>query len=183
MRIIAGRFKGRTLRTVKDLSVRPATGRVRQTLFDMLTHRMEFEGARVLDLFAGSGSLGIEALSRGAAEAVFVESGREAADLLEQNLAALGCAGIGEVVRQDAEGFIGRESGSYSLVFADPPYAFAGTPSLPEKIFGRRLVAPGGLLLIEHSAGLDFGESALYRAGPKKQFGRTVVTFFHGPES
>lgn len=183
MQIIGGRFRGRTLRTVQDLSVRPATGRVRQTIFDMLTHRMDFAGARVLDLFAGSGSLGIEALSRGAASAVFVESGRRAADLLEQNLSALGCAEMAEVVRQDAEGFIERERGAYQLLFADPPYAFPATASLPGRIFGRSLVAPEGILLIEHSTDVRFDASPAYRIGPVKQFGRTVVTFFQGPES
>ena len=114
---------------------------------------------------------------------MFVESGRDAADLLNENLQALGCADAGEVVRQDAEGFIDRESGAYDLVFADPPYAYAGTASLPDRIFGRSLVAPEGILLIEHSTDVRFSESPLYRIGPAKQFGRTVVTFFHGPES
>ena len=80
MRVTTGKFKGRTLRTVQDLSVRPATDRVRQTIFNVLAHRMVLDGCRVLDLFAGSGSLGIEALSRGAAHATFVEEDGNARD-------------------------------------------------------------------------------------------------------
>jgi 16S rRNA (guanine966-N2)-methyltransferase len=182
MRIITGRFKGRTLKTVRDLSVRPATDRVRQTIFNILANRMEFEGIRVLDLFAGSGSLGIETLSRGASSAVFVESGREAAAFIEENLRTCGCDAEAEVVREDARLFIEREEQAYDLVFADPPYAYEGTLLLPEQIFGRSLVAPGGFLLIEHHAGVIFTATELYRVGPVKQFGRTIVTFFQGAE-
>ena len=85
MRIIAGLYKGRELQTVPDLSVRPATGRVRQTLFDMLTSRLSFDGLHVLDLFAGCGSLGFEALSRGAASVTFVESSPAALEFIEKN--------------------------------------------------------------------------------------------------
>jgi 16S rRNA (guanine(966)-N(2))-methyltransferase RsmD len=182
MRIITGRFKGRNLKTVKDLSVRPATDRVRQTIFNILANRMEFEGIRVLDLFAGSGSLGIEALSRGASSAVFVESGREAAAYLKENLQTCGCDAEAGVVREDARLYIEREERAYDLVFADPPYAYDGTSLLPERIFGRSLVSPGGFLLVEHHAGVGFTTTGLYRVGPVKQFGRTIVTFFQGVE-
>jgi 16S rRNA (guanine966-N2)-methyltransferase len=178
MRVIAGEFRGRTLVTVADSSVRPATDRVRQTLFDVLTTRMDFDGASVLDLFAGSGSLGIEALSRGARSAVFVEAGREAARKIEHNLATLRCEDRGRVVVMDAFAFARGAHIPYDLVFADPPYAFEGTAGIPDRLFAGGLVAPEGFLLIEHTNSLTFTDTDLYRVGPVKKFGRTVVTFF-----
>jgi 16S rRNA (guanine966-N2)-methyltransferase len=178
VRVIGGLYRGRTLRTVGDLTVRPATDRVRQTVFDMLTNRMVFDGALVCDLFAGSGSLGIEALSRGAAHATFVENAREAASFIEMNLEALGCAGEGLVVESDALGFIRSGAGPFDLIFADPPYAFDATREIPGIVFGGGLLRRGGYLLIEHAAEVSFESTAAYRAGPVKRFGRTYVTFF-----
>jgi 16S rRNA (guanine966-N2)-methyltransferase len=178
MRVITGIYKGRTLRTVKDLSVRPATDRVRQTVFNMLENRVDFDGASVLDLFAGSGSLGIEALSRGAARAIFVESGREAASVIRENLKILGCTDASDVYQIDALEFVDNERESYDLVFADPPYAYGGTPDIPRVIFEKRLIRPGGYLVVEHSTDIGFENTPLYDAGPVKKFGRTLVTFF-----
>jgi 16S rRNA (guanine966-N2)-methyltransferase len=178
MRVISGIYRGRTLRTVRDLSVRPAADRVRQTIFDMLTNRIVFDGARVLDLFAGSGSLGIEALSRGAAHATFVENGRDAAGFIELNLRTLGCAEAGIVLETDALGFVRPESGQFDLVFADPPYVFDRTADIPDIVFGSGILRPGGYLLIEHAGDMSFGNAPGYRAGPVKRFGRTHVTFF-----
>lgn len=178
MRVISGIYRGRTLRTVRDLSVRPAADRVRQAIFDVLMNRIEFEGALILDLFAGSGSLGIEALSRGAAHATFVENGHDAAAFIELNLRTLGCAEAGLVLETDALGFVRPGCGEFDLVFADPPYAFDRTAGIPEIVFGSGILRPGGYLLIEHAGDLSFGNAPGYRSGPVKRFGRTHVTFF-----
>jgi 16S rRNA (guanine966-N2)-methyltransferase len=183
LRVTGGEYRGRILRTVDDLSVRPATDRVRQSLFNMLVNRLDFEDLSVLDLFAGSGSLGIEALSRGAARAVFVEGERRAASYIESNIDHLGCAEHTEVLTIDAMRYIADSRDSFRLVFADPPYQFDRTPSLPELIFGRGLVEQGGYLLIEHTTDIWYEDAALYRVGPVKKFGRTVVTFFTGKAS
>ncbi len=180
MRVIAGLYKGRTLTTVKDLSVRPATDRVKQTIFDMLAVRMPFTGATVLDLFAGSGSLGIEALSRGAGHATFVESSREASLSIERNLKTLGCEDNAEVLDADAMYFIQAARNSFDLIFADPPYAFELTADLPHEIFAHHLLQPRGYLLIEHAKNLQFLNSNQFQVGPQKKFGRTCVTFFQG---
>lgn len=179
MRVISGEYKGRILTTKKDFSVRPATNRVKQTLFDMLMTRMEFDGARVLDVFAGSGSLGIEALSRGAAHATFVEDDNEAADSIERNLRLLGCEQRASVVRTDAISFIEHCTEQFDLIFADPPYTYETTAAIPALIFGRNLLAASGYLLIEHTKELKFDSTRQYDAGPEKQFGRTRVTFLH----
>src|SRR5512144_1276829 len=115
MRVITGLYKGRILKTVKDLSVRPATDRVKKTLFDMLTNRVVLEGASVLDLFAGSGSLGIEALSRGATHVTFVETNADALGFIERNLEELGCENTTEVLCQDAMQFLRRSQEHFDL--------------------------------------------------------------------
>ncbi len=178
MRVITGEFKGRKIRTVDDLSVRPATDRVRQTLFNMLENRLLLQGSTVLDLFAGSGSLGIEALSRGADRTVFVESGRAAVRVLRENLHTLGCQESGEIIEMDALEFLRTESGTFDLVFADPPYSFPDTARLPELVFGGGFLTPGGYLVVEHTRDLTFESGPTWSAGPVKRFGRTLVTFF-----
>ena len=178
MRVISGMYRGRTLRTVADLSVRPATDRVRQAIFDVLANRLVFDGARILDLFAGSGSLGIEALSRGAAHATFVESARQAADFISMNLRTLGCEDASEVVETDALDFLRSASGPFDLVFADPPYAYEQTAGIPAAVFGSGIVRSGGYLLIEHPPTTRFPADPAFGAGPVKRFGRTHVTFF-----
>lgn len=183
MRVISGLYKGRTLTTVKDLAVRPATDRVKQTIFDVLANRMVMDGISVLDLFAGSGGLGIEALSRGAEHATFVENNVAAAAYIEKNLQTLGCDERATVLDMDAESFVMRCEESFDLIFADPPYGYGETAELPRLIFERRLIHPEGYLLIEHTTELSFASTARYLAGPVKRFGRTLVTFFHYPST
>ena len=182
MRVITGRYKGRRLSTVRDLSVRPATDRVKQTIFDILVTRMDLEGTAVLDLFAGSGSLGIEALSRGAEHVDFVEQMEDAADCIEQNLVALGCLQAASVWRMDAGHLIDTSGRVYDLIFADPPYEYLHTPDIPERVFSGKLLSPHGYLMIEHSRELIFATTQRYQTGPERQFGRTMVTFFSHPD-
>jgi 16S rRNA (guanine966-N2)-methyltransferase len=114
---VAGEFRGRRLAAPRGLRTRPTADRVREALFSMLG---DVTGARVLDLYAGSGALGIEALSRGAESAEFVERDPRAAAVIERNLASLGLDQ--PVHRQDAMRFLGRAKGMFDLVFCDPPY-------------------------------------------------------------
>jgi 16S rRNA (guanine966-N2)-methyltransferase len=181
MRVITGLYKGRILKTVNDLSVRPATDRVKQTIFDMLANRIELEGATVLDLFAGSGGLGIEALSRSAGNVTFVESNEDAISYIEKNLESLGCEESAEIIGMDAMQYLRRSQGQFDLIFADPPYAYDETPNIPSIVFQDKRLKKHGILLIEHATNLRFESSALYHAGPVKKFGRTIVTFFHHP--
>ncbi len=148
MRVIAGHWGGRRLQAPPGDSTRPTSDRVREALFSVLGPRLE--GARVLDLFAGSGALGIEALSRGAAAATFVDSAPAAIRAVRANLQALGIEA--EVRRADARRFLGGASAAarqYDLVFLDPPYRLAGrlgpelTAALPA------VLAPGAAVVAE----------------------------------
>jgi 16S rRNA (guanine966-N2)-methyltransferase len=125
MRVIAGEAHGRRMRAPRGLTTRPATARVRSSIFSRLAVRKDFAGARVLDLFAGSGSLGLEALSRGAARAVFVDSSRTAAATMRDNLRTLGLGYRAEILMMDVERAISslsQRGARFDLVFIDAPY-------------------------------------------------------------
>ncbi len=149
MRIIAGRARGRTLSGPKGSGTRPMTDRVREALFSSLGDRVV--EARVLDLYAGSGSLGLEALSRGARSVVFVERAREALTALRRNAAAVGLGG--EIVADDVERFLERTGGSFDLVFVDPPYglSLASVEEVLAKLEPR--LEPGALVVLHRRAG------------------------------
>jgi 16S rRNA (guanine966-N2)-methyltransferase len=125
MRIIAGKFRGRALQPPSDGAIRPTADRVRESIFDILSSRLgpSFEGLRVLDLFAGTGAMGLEALSRGAANVVFVETGAEARGLIRDHIEAFGAGGVTKLLRRDATALGDAGTmGPVDLVFLDPPY-------------------------------------------------------------
>lgn len=125
MRIVGGRFGGRALAAPKSQNVRPTSDRLREAVFNILAHRYgdPVTGARVLDLFAGTGALGLEAMSRGAAFALFVDDGAEARALLRQNVEALGLGGVTRIFRRDATSLGAvHPNEPFGLVFLDPPY-------------------------------------------------------------
>jgi len=125
MRVVGGALRGRTLAAPKSQGIRPTADRLREALFNILVHAYDdpLDGARVLDLFAGTGALGIEALSRGAAFALFVDDGAEARALLRENAATLGLGGVSRIFRRDATRLgPAHPIEPFSLVFLDPPY-------------------------------------------------------------
>ncbi len=178
MRIITGKYKGRPLATVPDQSVRPATDRVRGMIFNVLQNRLRVEGSRVLDAFAGSGSLGFEALSRGASFVAFVEKEPAVLRVIESNAAKLGCEDSCDIIRSDALSFMSHGGQEFDLIFADPPYLYEGTDRIPGAVFQAKLLAKGGFLIIEHTRRTAFGPSGLYRTVLEKEFGGTRVSFF-----
>jgi len=181
MRIITGMYKGRVLATVPGLGVRPATERVRSTIFNVLQNRLKIEDARVLDAFAGSGSLGFEALSRGASSVVFVDDQSKVLSVIESNARALGCTDSLDLVESDAVAYIAHTRRQFDLIFADPPYSYEGTGEIPRAVFAGELLATGGFLIIEHSRKTAFEPSGLYRVALEKGFGLTRVSFFTHP--
>ncbi|MDD8019405.1 MAG: 16S rRNA (guanine(966)-N(2))-methyltransferase RsmD [Bacteroidota bacterium] len=178
MRVIAGKYKNRILKTVADNSVRPATDKVKGAIFNVMQSRVDWTQSVVLDLYAGSGSVGIEALSRGAQRVVFVENSRSALQFLKMNLDTVGANGNAQVVFGDVEKFLQSSLTKYSVVFADPPYALEALADLPTKIFERDIVAAGGYLIIEHPARFEFHPGSLWEIVAHKEYGRTNVSFF-----
>jgi 16S rRNA (guanine966-N2)-methyltransferase len=178
MRVIAGKYKGRILQTVKDFTVRPATSRVKGSIFNILQSRVEWPKASVLDLYAGSGSIGIEALSRGAKNATFVEQSHKVAVFLRKNIESIGAEKDARIWIGDAVQFIDTSGQSFDIVFTDPPYADTDLQHLPEAIFGRGLVAPGGIMVMEHPDDVEFEPTRLYTPVDMRKYGRTMVTFF-----
>jgi len=146
VRIVAGEWRGRTIRAPAGKAVRPTLDRVREAWMSILQPRLP--GARVLDLFAGSGALGLEALSRGASHADFVDDSVRSLDAIRANLATLGAADRAQVTRADALGFVGSlDVDAYDVAFADPPYASEGAL----KLATRWLETPfAAVLSIEH---------------------------------
>ncbi|WP_424831859.1 16S rRNA (guanine(966)-N(2))-methyltransferase RsmD [Ruegeria sp.] len=156
MRIIAGEFRGRTLASVgkgdAGAHLRPTTDRVRESLFNVLTHQVDFDGLRVLDLFAGTGALGLEALSRGAAHVTFVDDGRVAQGLIRKNIDLTRSADRTDLIRRDATRLPENTGAPYDLIFLDPPYGKAlGQKAVAAAVDGG-WVAEGALLVWEENA-------------------------------
>jgi 16S rRNA (guanine966-N2)-methyltransferase len=154
MRVVGGSLRGRTLAAPKSQSIRPTADRLREALFNILVHAYDnpVEGARVLDLFAGTGALGIEALSRGAAFALFVDDGAEARALLRENVATLGLGGTSRIFRRDATKLgPAHPVEPFSLAFLDPPYGKGlAEQALASARAGGWLV-PDALIVIEEA--------------------------------
>ncbi len=177
MRIIAGRFRGTGLTPVGKgdaaAHLRPTSDRVRESLFSMLTHQDAIEGARVLDLFAGTGALGLEALSRGASHVTFVESGRAAQRLLRTNIARLRVEAETRILSTDATRLGDCPDERFDLVFLDPPYAKA----LGEKALNAATnwLQPGALVVWEEAA--PMAPPAGFHLHDQRRYGSTFVTF------
>jgi 16S rRNA (guanine966-N2)-methyltransferase len=146
IRIIGGRFKGRKLRFPATTELRPTLGRVRETLFNWLAG--EIKGARCLDLFAGSGALGFEALSRGAAEVTFVERNRKAATAIKSNIALVGSANA-SVFCTDARRFLARDASAWDIVFFDPPFTATDTLDLLADLINESRLKADGCVYVE----------------------------------
>ncbi|MGI9357299.1 MAG: 16S rRNA (guanine(966)-N(2))-methyltransferase RsmD [Rhizobiaceae bacterium] len=152
MRIVGGRLRGRKLAVPKSQNIRPTADRVRESLFNILEHKYCdcLYGARVLDVFAGTGALGIEALSRGAAQVVFIENGVEARRLLRQNVEILGLTGNTRVINRDATNpGPCHPNQPFDLVFADPPYGKGLGEKAIAALIGQGWLAEGTLFLLE----------------------------------
>ncbi|MEX2116040.1 MAG: 16S rRNA (guanine(966)-N(2))-methyltransferase RsmD [Bacteroidota bacterium] len=175
MRIIAGMYRGRTLAALRDLSIRPTADRVKQTIFDILSSRVELEGIGVLDLFAGSGSLGLEALSRGASHVTFIEKARSSLEALEKNIRKLGCEDRSTMHQADVFWFLRNAHQPYDLVFVDPPYALEAIGTLPTAIAGSGVLRKGSYVVMEHSRDSDVPVPEDSFEVLRKQFGQTVL--------
>jgi 16S rRNA (guanine966-N2)-methyltransferase len=180
VRIVGGRFKGRSLVTPKTWAVRPTSDRLRETLFNVLAHAYDdpVEDARVLDLFAGTGALGFEALSRGASYVLFVDDSAEGRGLVRANIDTLGVAGITKVFRRDATRLgPAHPNQPFSLVFCDPPYGKGlATPALAGALSGGWL-APGALCVVEEAMEAEVTLPPGFELVEERAYGDTKVLF------
>jgi 16S rRNA (guanine966-N2)-methyltransferase len=154
MRVVGGRLRGRALAPPKSQAIRPTADRLRESLFNILTHahRDPVSGARVLDLFAGTGALGIEALSRGAAFALFIDESAEARALIRENVAALGLGGASRIFRRDATKLgPAHPLAPFSLVFLDPPYGRGLAAQALTAARAGGWLAPEALIVVEEA--------------------------------
>lgn len=183
MRIISGSAKGRRLHTPKNQRVRPTSDRVKEAVFNILTVLLDrFDECRVLDIFAGTGNLGIEALSRGAASAVFIDNHRDSAALIAQNIQLTRFGTAGRIIAKDVEvalASLAREGAGFELVFLDPPYA-KGLAAEALRILGDSPLLHGGsIVVVEYSTHeqMQVCIGQLYEFD-KRTYGDTAISFY-----
>ena len=175
MRIIAGQLRSRSFKAPKGQLTRPTTDRVRESLFNMLGSRIDFQGAIVLDLFAGTGSLGLESLSRGAALVTFVEENAVVIKCCRSNTRSLGVEEASAFFQQDAVSFLKTYRGpAFDIIFADPPYDLAALDALPG--YAIPLLREGGYFALEHDQRHAFDHHELLDTS--RVYGRTIVSLF-----
>ena len=175
MRIISGTYGGRRLSPPKNITARPTTDFAKESLFNLLNNRMAFEGIDVLDLFAGTGGIGIECVSRGAREVTAVEIAH-----VQQNWIISCCKQLGirnlSVIRGDVFKFLSICRTKYDFIFADPPYALEQLPTLPDVILGQDILKDDGWLVIEH--GKDTNFTMHLRHVETRTYGSVHFSFF-----
>jgi 16S rRNA (guanine(966)-N(2))-methyltransferase RsmD len=180
VRIIAGTAKGRTLKLPKSDAVRPTADRVKETIFNVLGQWLD--GETVLDLYAGAGGLGLEALSRGAGRAVFVERDKTVMATLAENIRALGFEAQATTLFKPVDRavrWLAGQGQTFSLVFSDPPYADEAAASVLEELENGGFVSEGGRVVIEHAKREDPPEKVgSFERTDQRKFGDTVVTFY-----
>jgi 16S rRNA (guanine966-N2)-methyltransferase len=178
MRLIAGEAKGRRLHAPRGLHVRPSGARLRESAFGILEHRDAIRGARVLDLFAGTGALGLEALSRGARNLLAVEQDRRVARLLGENAAACGFGSRTEIrvqpVRRALEGLAGRAG--FDLVLMDPPYRRGQIADVLADLERFGVLRPGAFVLVEHAREEEVEVSGGYERELDRRYGDSRLT-------
>ena len=177
MRVITGSARGVRLKTPEGMDTRPTTERVKEALFSAI--QFEIEGRRVLDLFAGSGQLGIEALSRGASEAVFVDTSKASVQLIRENLKRTKLAERAQVVHSDYLTFLQRQRQKFGLIFLDPPYAAQDLEKSLAAISEFDILSSGGIIVTERPKGKQLNFDAPGYCRPRDYgFGMSLVTLF-----
>ncbi|WP_375413957.1 16S rRNA (guanine(966)-N(2))-methyltransferase RsmD [uncultured Bradyrhizobium sp.] len=180
MRVVGGRLKGRTLASPSSRNIRPTADRLRESLFNILVHAYgdPIQGARVLDLFAGTGALGIEAISRGAAFALFVDNGAEARALLRNNIEALGLGGVTKVFRRDAADLgPAHPVEPFSLVLLDPPYAKKLAEKALESLRDGKWLTPDAILVVEEAKAAGFEVPEGFKELERRAYDDTALVF------
>ena len=174
MRVIAGKYKGRTLFSPKDMSVRPTTDRIKENVFNLLQGRLV--GAAFLDLFGGSGAISVEALSRGAAKAVTVDAAKESAALIKKNFAKVGIGREGQLLELTYDVAIKRLTGEkFDLIYLDPPYKAPFIADIFEKLASADLLSADGAVAYEHATDIPFAPSEGWEVFDKRKYGSVTI--------
>lgn len=155
MRIITGLYKGRHFDIPRTFKARPTTDFAKENIFNVLNGYTAFDGVAALDLFAGTGSISLEMLSRGCRPVVSVEADRDHARFIGECMKKIGTTDH-VLVRGDVFRFVKKCGGQFGLIFADPPYALENLATIPQLIFEHGLLGPGGIFVLEHGKGYDF---------------------------
>ena len=175
MRIISGRYSRRILHPPKNLPVRPTTDMAKESLFNILNNQLYFEGKYVLDLFAGSGSISLEFVSRGASAVLAVDSNQRCVAWIRDIAKKLETKEI-TVLRSDAFRFITQNPSQFDIIFADPPYNMEGIETVSLQVFDNNLLKPGGILIIEHPKHIDFSHQPHFTE--HRKYGKVNFSFF-----
>jgi 16S rRNA (guanine966-N2)-methyltransferase len=186
MRVVGGRLKGRNLAAPSSRDIRPTADRLRESVFNILIHAYDdpISGARVLDLFAGTGALGIEAVSRGASFALFVDNGAEARALLRNNVEALGLGGVTKVYRRDATNLgPAHPMEPFSLVFLDPPYAKKLAEKALASLRDGGWLTEDALLVVEEAKAAAFVAPDGFIELERRAYDDTEFVFLRFPEA
>lgn len=180
MRIVGGDLRGRSLAAPKTQTIRPTSDRLRETIFDILRHSLgdPVAGVAVIDLFAGTGALGLEALSRGATRALFVDEGAEARALLRQNIETLGLGGVTRVFRRDATRLgAAPPRERFALAFLDPPYRRGLAPAALHALHTGGWLTEGAVTMIEEAADAPIALPEPFVPADARKYGDTQILF------
>ena len=175
MRIIAGTLKGRRLNPPANLPVRPTTDMAREGLFNILNNYVDYEDCTVMDLFAGTGAMSVEFISRGAREVTSVDINNACAEYIKSEAQRLELRNL-RVVRADVFDLLKRANRKFDIVFADPPYAIEGLQTLPDLVFEHQLLNDDGIFILEHPREYTFEEHPHF--WQHRNYGKVNFTFF-----
>ena len=180
MRIVAGKFRGKTMLSPSDDSIRPTSDRARESVFNILASRLSpnFDGLKVLDLFAGTGALGLEALSRGATSVVFVDTGAEARGLIRDHIEAFGAGGVAKLLRRDATALgPAGTMGPMDLVFLDPPYGKGLAELALASLRDGNWLAKDATIVLEESADVSVELPSGFVLDDRRDYGAAAIHF------
>ncbi|MFW5755436.1 MAG: 16S rRNA (guanine(966)-N(2))-methyltransferase RsmD [Tangfeifania sp.] len=180
MRIVGGKYKGRIFTPKKNFGARPTTDLAKEALFNILVNRIDFEELSVLDLFAGSGSIGYEFISRGAKNVTFVEKNYSHVQFIKKVTSGLGIENA-QIIRDDTFRFLKKYPGKFDIVFADPPYDLKQLGEIPSAVFESGVLKENGLLILEHSK--DYNFSGHPNFTELRNYGKLNFSFFTVPSN
>lgn len=175
MRIISGKFKARRLTVPHNITARPTTDFAKEGLFNLLNNQIDFEGIDMLDLFAGTGGIGIEFVSREARQVISIEQNERHCSFIRKTCNELKIDNL-TLIRTDVFRFVKTCATKFDLIFADPPYELPNLESIPDLIFEHKLLKDDGLLILEHSAKNDFSKHPCFEM--KRHYGNVNFSFF-----